>query len=83
MIKLFRYEGYKISIEPEALLLKPFKQLWNRDKTVNKEKALLELGYIYFMCDPRSDYQYITDNQLRSNAIKEGEGLPSNWKPDK
>ena len=83
MIKLFKYEAFKITIEPEALMLKPFKQIWNRDRGVNKDKALLELAYIYFFADPRSDYQYITDIELRTTAIKEGEGLPSNWKPDK
>lgn len=48
MIKLFRYEGYKIIISEEALALKPFKQIWQRDRTVNKDKAIAELGFIYF-----------------------------------
>ena len=83
MIKLFKYEGYKLNISEEALLLKPFKEIWQRDKSKNKDKALQELGYIYFMSDPRSDYQYLVDEEERSKAIKEGEGIPSNWKPDK
>lgn len=83
MIKLFRYEGYKVVIDPEALLLKPFKQIWNRDKTQDKNKALMELGFIYFFCDPRSDYQYLIDEDERKKAIKEGEGLPLKWEPDK
>lgn len=44
---------------------------------------MMELGFIYFMEDPRSDYQYITDSSSRAEAIKEAEGLPSEWKPDK
>lgn len=83
MLKLFKYEGYKIMIEPEALLLKPFRTLWKRDRTVNKDKAMVELGFIYFFCDPRSDYQYLTDEEQRKEAIKEGEGLPAKWEPDK
>jgi hypothetical protein len=43
----------------------------------------MELGYIYFMEDPRSDYQYLVDTETRSEAIKESEGLPKDWKPDK
>lgn len=82
-MKLFKYEGYKIVISEEALLLKPFKKIWDRDKSLNKSKALMELGYIYFMCDPRSDYQYIVDEEDRSTAIKEGEGLADSWEPDK
>ena len=81
-MKLFRYEGYKLHISEEAFVLKPFKELWNRDKSKNKDKALQELAYVYFMCDPRSDYQYIVDEDDRAKAIKEGEGIDSKWKPD-
>ena len=81
-MKLFKYEGYRIVISEEALLLKPFKKIWDRDKTKNKEKAYMELGFIYFYCDPRSDYQYLTDEEERLKAIKEGEGIPDKWSPD-
>lgn len=81
-MKLFKYEGYNITISEEALLLKPFKAIWKRDKTINKEKALMELGFIYFFCDIRSDYQYIIDEDARLEAIKLGQGLPKDWKPD-
>lgn len=83
MIKLFKYENYTVTISEEALLLKPFKKIWLRDKSKSKERALSELGFIYFYCDPRSDYQYLIDDEEREIAIKEGEGLPKNWKPDK
>lgn len=83
MIKLFRYEGYKIVISEEAFALKPFRQIWQRDKTINKDKAIMELGFIYFFSDPRSDYQYLVDEKERMEAIKEGEGLPPKWQPDK
>lgn len=82
-MRLFKYESYKVIISEEALALKPFKQIWNRDKTTSKDKAIMELSYIYFMIDPRSDYQYLVDKEERDKAVKEGEGLPSNWKPDK
>lgn len=82
-MKLFKYEGYKITISEEALLLKPFKNIWKRDKTPSKDKAMAELGFIYFFCDIRSDYQYIVDEESRKQAIKEGEGLPKDWEPDK
>lgn len=81
-MKLFKYEAYKITISEEALLLEPFKQIWNRDKSKDKTRALQELGYIYFMEDPRSDYQYIIDEQQRRESIKEGEGMPKKWEPD-
>ena len=42
-MRLFKYEGYKLTISEEAMLLKPFKAIWKRDRTQNKEKALMEL----------------------------------------
>ena len=81
-MKLFRYEGYKITISEEALVLTPFKRIWTRDRSANKNRAISELGFIYFMADPRSDYQYIIDEESRKTSIKEGEGLPTDWEPD-
>lgn len=81
-MKLFKYEAYQIIIEPEAILLKPFKVIWNRDRSKSKDTAMEELGFVYFFTDPRSDYQYIVDEKARTQAIKEGEGLPADWKPD-
>ena len=68
-MKLFKYEAYKVVISEEALALKPFKQLWNRDRSINKDRAISELAYVYFMEDPASDYQYLVDREDRSNAI--------------
>lgn len=82
-MKLFKYEQYKVIISEEAFALKPFRVIWNRDRSASKEKAVMELGYVYFMIDPRSDYQYLVDEEERSKAIKESEGLPEDWKPDK
>ena len=82
-MKLFRYEGYNLTISEEAMMLKPFKDLWKRDKSKGKEKALQELAYIYFMEDSRSDYQIYIDKEERSTQIKLGEGIPDEWKPDR
>lgn len=81
-MKLLKYENYTIKFEPELLTLKLFKKLHSRDRSRNKDRFMQELGYIYFMCDPRSDYQYLVDEEDRSKAIIEGEGLPSDYKPD-
>lgn len=82
-MKLFRYEGYNITISEEALLLKPFQVLWKRDRSQGKQKALMELGYCYFMEDPRSDYQMYIDRDERSKQIKLGEGFREDWRPDR
>lgn len=82
-MKLFKYEAYKVVISEEAYALKAFRQIWNRDRSASKDKAIMELAYVYFMEDPASDYQYLVDREERSTAIIEGEGLPAAWKPDK
>lgn len=81
-MKLFKYEGYEVKVSPEALLLKPFRKIWTRDKDKNKETATNELSFLYFFCDPRSDYQYITDDEDRMEAVKQGIGFDKKWKPD-
>ena len=82
-MKLFRYEGYNLTISEEAMMLKPFRDIWKRDKSKGKDKALQELAYIYFMEDSRSDYQIYVDKEERSRQVKLGEGIPESWKPDK
>lgn len=82
-MKLFKFEGYNLTISEEAFMLKPFKDIWRRDKSKGKDKALQELAYIYFMEDSRSDYQIYVDKEERSRQVKLGEGIPESWKPDK
>lgn len=83
MIRLFRYDAYEVTVEPEAIMLAPFKALYDRDKSKGKSLAKQELAYIYFMGDPRSDYQYLVDAEVRSQEIIKGLGMPDKWKPDK
>lgn len=82
-MRLMKLEAYTLTVEPEALAIKSIRNLWNRDKSKSKDRALSELGYIYFMVDPRSTYSYITDLEDRSEKIILEEGLPKTWKPDK
>ena len=82
MIRLFKYEGYNVIVEPEALMLAPFKAIWDRDKSKDKHVAMQELAFIYFMGDPRSDYQFLIDEEERVKEIKKGQGMPEKCKPD-
>lgn len=82
MIKLFRFEGYTVNVEPEAIMLAPFKAIWDRDTTSTKSIAMQELAYIYFMDDPRSDYQYLIDDEVRMHEVIQGLGMPEGWAED-
>ena len=81
-MKLFKYESWKVTISEEAYALKAFRKIWKRDKTKDKEKAIMELGYVYFMCDPRSDYQIMLDEEDRSAQIIIDQGFRKGWEPD-
>ncbi len=81
-MKLVQYENYRLIITEEALFVKSFRKLWERDQTPDKENVLLEFGFMYFQYDPRSDYMFIEDEQERFEEIKVREGLPEGWQPD-
>lgn len=82
MIRLFEYENYEVIVDPEAIMLAPFKTLYDRDKRKDKSLAKQELAFIYFMGDPRSDYQYLSDKEVREQQVIRGLGMPEGWKPD-
>lgn len=82
-MKLFDLINHQLVISEEAYVLSPFKTIWDRDKTKLKERALAELGFIYFMEDFKSDFADIVDEDQRSAEIISVLGLPSKWKEDK
>jgi hypothetical protein len=82
-MKLFNLVNYKLEISEEAYLIKPFKKLWDRDKSKTKVRALPELVYIFFMEDFRSDYADILNESERSTEVQRSLVLPKGWKEDK
>jgi hypothetical protein len=70
-------------ISEEAYLLKPFKDLWNRDRTKGKERALAEMGFIYFMEDFKSDFSDIVNEEDRRSEIISVLEFPPDWEEDK
>lgn len=81
-MKLFSLNNWKVEISPEALNIVDFKNLIKRDRTKNKDNAINELSFIFFFCDPRSDYLFIEDPTERMETIKEDLDIPIKWKPD-
>lgn len=82
-MKLFEFNDYNVVVDPSMLMLKPFKALWDRDRSKDKTKAMMELAYVFFMEDSRSDYHIFADEKERGREICAGEGMPSGWKEDK
>ena len=82
-MKLLNVENYQVKVADEALLVKPIRDLFNADKSKDKEKFYTECSIIFFMADPRSSYGHIVDDEERFEAVKIQEGLPKNYKISK
>lgn len=69
-MNLFEIENNVVVFSPQALLIDPFKKIWDADKSKTKEKATLELAFVYYMADERSDFMHILDTDERIDEIK-------------
>ena len=81
-MRLIEFDGVEFKIADEALLVRPIRELFQRDKSKRKEEFWRQVSYLWFMCDPRSNYQYITDEEARSLEVKRQEGFGDSWDPD-
>lgn len=82
-MKLLKYENYQVVPTEEAFLVKPIRDLYNADKSKDKESFMQQLSYIYHFADPRSSYADILDDEDRAKKIILQEGLSENYKPSK
>lgn len=81
-MKLFEYKNYKLQVSDEALTLKPFKVLHDRDTSEGKERVFKELAFIYHFADIRSDFLIINDEDERKKEVAVQVDLPEDWTPD-
>lgn len=82
MKNLLIIENGLLQISPEALVIKEFKKIWNRDRSNKKDKALKELAYIYHVADYQSIYRnYHIDT--RESKIRLDVFDNRDWEPDK
>lgn len=83
-MNLFEFDkiNYRVHPTPEAIMLKVFGDIWNRDKSKDKELALKELSFVWFYCDVRSHF-LIQSPEARTKEIVKDVGLVKDWKPDK
>ena len=80
-MKLIEFDGQEFKIADEALLIRPIRQLFEQDKSKKKEEFWKQISYLWFMCDPRSSYMYLVNEQERAAEIKKQERLGDDWKP--
>ena len=80
-MKLIEFDGIEFKVADEAFLIRQIRELFEKDKSKNKEEFWRQISYLWFMCDPRSTYLYITDDTERSKEIKAQEGFDDKWEP--
>ena len=80
-MKLIDFDGQDFKIADEALLVRPIRDLFRKDKSKSKEEFWKQISYLWFMCDPRSTYMYLVDEKERSREIIKQEGLGDKWSP--
>jgi len=80
-MKLIEFDGMEFKVADEAFLIRQIRELFEKDKSKKKEEFWKQISYLWFMCDPRSTYLYITDENERANEIKTQEGFDKDWSP--
>lgn len=82
-MELFEIKNDQVAFSPTALTLKPFRTLWDRDKSKNKAVANAELAAVYFYTDYKSDFSTMLEDKEKMDMIKSViVGMPESWEPD-
>lgn len=79
-MKLIKYENYQVVPTDELFYVKTFRMMYNKDRSVTKEKFMEVLSFIYHFADPRSSYADIFDDEQRIQAIITQEGMSPDFK---
>jgi hypothetical protein len=78
-MNLFEVINNNVEFSPQALAIKVFKTIWDKDKKNDKIRAIQELSFVYYMADDRSDYMYLLDEDERQSEICQALDLPDDW----
>lgn len=78
-MNLFEIDNNVVVFSPQALMIAPFKKIWDADDSEDKINATLELAFVYYMADERSDFMHIINPDERVEEIKRFIDMPSNF----
>lgn len=82
MAYLFRVEGKVVQPTEEALMISPFKDLWERDNSKGKEIALKEFAFIEFTVSLLASNPYKGYSESIRGEIVIKDLFKEEWKPD-
>lgn len=67
--RIFDVVDGKVIITPEALLISPFEEIWNSDKSTGKKVATEKIKFIWFYSDSGSPYNQNYSEEVRGKHI--------------
>lgn len=83
MAHLFILESNRAKPNVETLLISPFKEIWDRDSSLNKDLAIKEFSYIEFMSSMKKSNPFNGYGEdIRAEKIVENLGMPKGWVAD-
>ena len=82
-MNLFQMIEYNLHISEEAYSLSAFKKIVDADKSKDKETAMKELAFVWFMSDIKSDYNYILNEKDKQEEVIKDLQLLKSWKKSK
>ncbi len=68
---MFELKDHKLVLDPNVLSLPWFKEIWNMDKSKEKEVAIHQLTYIFYLVDYKSPYFRYPEVQRRENILRD------------
>lgn len=80
-MSLFAFKNNKIEIEPVNITIPILKEIYDRDKSKDKEIAFIEFCYIYHMSDNKSIYNNYSEEEKKVKIL-EDYFKDIKWKPD-
>jgi len=81
-MKVFELKDGIVQVDPEVLTVPEFHAVWKKDKKKNKDRAFLELAYIYHMCDFNSPYSNFPV-KMREKSVQEDVIGDDKWSASK
>ncbi|MBU1235108.1 MAG: hypothetical protein KKC77_19645 [Proteobacteria bacterium] len=77
---LFSLDNGRVTYTPEALMIKEFRAIWDKDMSKHKEYAVEEFAYVFYMSDYKSPYLSY-DLDARENKIVTDVITKKGWVP--
>ena len=79
---LFKIENSRAVPNVETLLIEPFKTIWEKDTTIGKTTAILELTFIEFMSSSMKSNPYKGYEPEKRIEVLKRDFMPPGWEPD-